>query len=52
MYSPYKAVWRIPKLILIAYKFFMVKINTVKKFLLFRMECIIDGGGIFDDWCI
>ena len=46
IYSLQQAVWRISKLILIAYeKCLLLEINTVKKFLLFRIKRIIEGGG-------
>ena len=45
IYNLQQAVWRISKLILIAYeKCLLLEINTVKKFLLFRRKCIIEGG--------
>ena len=49
-YSPYKVVWGIPKLILIAYKkYLLLGINTITKFFMLRMKYIIDGAGLFDD---
>ena len=30
-------------------KYLMLKTNTIKNFLMFKMKCIIDGGCIFDD---
>ena len=48
MYSSYKAVWRISKLIVIAYeKMFLLESNTITKFLLLRMKYIIEGGYLF-----
>ena len=44
MYSPFKAVWWIPKLILISYKKCLLL-----KFLLFRMKYIINGGCLFHE---
>ena len=46
--SLYKTVWWIPKLIVIAHKkWFLLQINTIKKFLLFRLEYIIDENCLF-----
>ena len=48
MYSSYKAVWRISKLIVIAYgKMFLLESNTITKFLLLRMKYIIEGCYLF-----
>ena len=42
-YSLYKTVWQILKLIIIAYeKMLLLEINTITKFLLFRMKYNID----------
>ena len=44
-------MWQIPKLLLIAYKkYLFLKLNTITKFLLFRMEYIIGWGCLFDSW--
>ena len=49
-YSLYKAVWLIPKLLVIAYKkCLLLKINTVTKFLLFKMKYVINGGNFCKD---
>ena len=43
-YSLYKTVRQIPKLIITAYeKMLLLDINTISKFLLFRMKYNIDG---------
>ena len=48
MDSSYKAVWRISRLIVIAYeKMFLLEINTITKFLLLRMKYIIEGAYLF-----
>ena len=42
-------MWRITKLILIAYnKYLLLEIDTITKFSLFTMKYIIDGGRLFD----
>ena len=53
MYSPHKAVWWIPKLILIAYKnCLLLKINTISEFLLFSMKYLLTGVAYFmNDAC-
>ena len=49
IHSPYKGMWRITKLILIAYnKYLLLEIDTITKFSLFTMKYIIDGGRLFD----
>ena len=46
-------MWQIPKLILIAYKkYLLLKIKTITKFLRFRMKYVINGGRFFEDWYI
>ena len=52
MYSPYKAVWRIFKLILIAYKKIKntnLKLIIQEKFLLCWMKYVTDEGSYFDN---
>ena len=44
IYSSYKAVWHIPKLIVIANeKCLLLKINTITMFIMLRMKLTIDG---------
>ena len=51
LFSPYKAVLRTLKFILIAYKkHWLLETNTISTFLLFNMKYIIDGGCLFEDW--
>ena len=44
IYISYKAVWHIPKLIVIANeKCLLLKINTITMFIMLRMKLTIDG---------